>query len=68
MWKHFKHLHFKTFQLYHGGPIWCLFAFSTKAQNIWDFGMNVTPKVGVHMEVIGFNLLHSPSLVKVFHS
>jgi hypothetical protein len=33
--------------------------------NIWDSHTSATPKVGVQLEIIGFNLLHSPPLVEV---
>jgi hypothetical protein len=42
------------------GPIWCLFAFPTKALNIHNSSTNVTPKVGMHLGIIGFHPLHSP--------
>ncbi len=44
---------------------WCLFLFPTKVLNIHNFHMNVTPKMGVHLGVIGIHLLHSPLVVKV---
>ncbi len=52
------------FQWYPKGPIWCLFEFSTKVLNIWDSCTSATPKVGMHLGVIGFHLLHSPSFVR----
>jgi hypothetical protein len=58
----------KKFQWYLGGSIWCMFAFSTKALNIWDSHTSATPKVGVHLGIIGLRLLHSPSFMKVFHT
>jgi len=42
-----------------------LFSFSTKALNICNSCMSVTPKVGVHLGIIGLHLLHSPSFVRV---
>jgi hypothetical protein len=65
MWRHFKHLCFKTFLMVSWGPIWCLFAFPTKALNIRNFHTNATPKVGVHLGIIELHPLHSPSFVKV---
>jgi hypothetical protein len=47
------------------GPIWCLFAFPMKAMNIRNFSTNATPKVGVHLGVIGFHPLHSPPFLRV---
>ncbi len=64
MQRNFKHLRFKKW--YHGGPIWCLFTFSTKVRNICNFHMSATPKVGVHLGIIGFHPLHSPSIVRVY--
>ncbi len=55
----------RIFQWYLGGPIWCLFAFSTNVQNIWDSRTSATPKVGVHLGVIGLHILHSPPFVRV---
>jgi len=52
-------------QWYHGHPIWCLLAFSTKILNIQDSYTNATPKVKVHLGVIGLNLLHCPSLTRM---
>jgi hypothetical protein len=49
----------RNFQWYHEGPIWWLFIFSTKALNIWNFRMSATPKVEMHLGVIGLNFLHS---------
>jgi hypothetical protein len=46
----------RPFQWYLKGPILCFFAFSIKALNIWDSCMSATPKVGVHLKVIGFHL------------
>ncbi len=63
MWRHFKHLCFKTFLMVSWGPIWCLFAFPTKALNIHNPCMNVTPKVEMHLGVIGLHLLHYPPFV-----
>jgi hypothetical protein len=48
-----------------GGPIWCLFAFPTKVPNICNSRMNASPKMGVHLGVIGLHPLHSPPFVKV---
>jgi hypothetical protein len=47
----------RPFQWYFGGPIWCFFVFSTKALNIRDSCKSATPKMGVHLGIIGFNLL-----------
>jgi len=47
------------------GSNWCLFAFPTKALNIRNFSTNATPKVGMHLGVIGFHPLHSPPFLKV---
>jgi hypothetical protein len=55
----------KPFQWDLGGSIWCSFSFSTKALNIQDSRTNATPKVGMHLGIIGFHFLHSPSFVKV---
>ncbi len=41
------------------------FTFSTKVLNIQDFDTSVTPKVEVHLGIIGLSLLHSPPLVKM---
>jgi hypothetical protein len=48
-----------------GSSISCLFVFSTKVLNIWDFHTSATPKMGIHLEIVGLNLLHSPSLVRM---
>jgi hypothetical protein len=58
----------KHFQWYHGGLIGCVFTFSTRALNIQNSHTSAIPKVGVHLEVIKFNFLHSPPLMKVCHS
>jgi hypothetical protein len=55
----------RPFQWYPKGLIWCLFAFPTKALNIWDSRTNVIPKMRVHLGVIGFHPLHFPPFVKV---
>ncbi len=55
----------RPFQWDLGGSIWCSFSFSTKALNIQDSRINATPKVGMHLGIIGFHFLHSPSFVKV---
>ncbi len=55
----------RPFQWYPRGHIWCLFAFSTKVLNIQDSRMNATPKVGMHLKIVEFNLLHFPPLVRV---
>jgi len=47
------------------GPIWCLFAFPTKAPNIRNSHMNATLKVGVHFGVIGLHPLHFPPFVRM---
>ncbi len=57
----------RTFQWYLGGPIWCLFAFSTKALNIQNSCMGATPKMGVHLGSIGLHFLHYIPFVIVFH-
>jgi hypothetical protein len=57
----------RTFQWYLGGPIWCLFSFSTKALNIQNSCMSATPKMGVHLGGIGFHFLHYVPFVKMFH-
>ncbi len=61
----FKHLRFKKFLIVSWGPNWCLFVFSTKVLNICNFHMSVSPKVGVHLGIIGLHPLHSSSFVKV---
>ncbi len=48
-----------------GGPILCFFAFPTKVLNICNSRMNATPKMEVHLGVIGLHPLHSPPFVKV---
>jgi hypothetical protein len=53
------------FQWYHGGPIWCLFSFSTKALNIHNSHINVIPKMGMHLGVIALHPWHSPPFVRV---
>jgi hypothetical protein len=47
------------------GPIWCLFAFPTKALNIRNSSTNATLEVGVHLGVIGLHPLHFPPFLKV---
>jgi hypothetical protein len=54
----------RTFQWYPKVPIWCLFTFLTKAMNIHDSRTSATPKVGVHLGVIGFILCTLPHLWK----
>jgi hypothetical protein len=44
---------------------WCLFTFLTKAFKICNSHTNATPKVGVHLGVIGLHPLHFPLFVKV---
>ncbi len=41
------------------------FPFSTKALNIHNFHTNATPKVEVHLGIIGLHSLHFPSFVRV---
>jgi hypothetical protein len=53
----------RNFQWYHKDPIWCLFIFLTKILNIQDSRTNATPKVEVHLWVIGLHPLHSLSFV-----
>jgi hypothetical protein len=55
----------KPFQWYHGYLIGCLFTFSTMALNIQDSYRNAIPKMGVHLELIRPNFLHSTSVMKV---
>ncbi len=55
----------RPFEWHLGGAIWSFFAFSTKALNIRNSLMNATPKVGVHLGVIGLHPLHSPSFVRL---
>jgi hypothetical protein len=55
----------RPFSWYHGGSIWCLFAFSTKALNICNSCTSATLKVGVHLGVIGLHPLHYPPFVRV---
>ncbi len=38
----------KSFQRYFGGPNWCLFTFSIKVLNIWDYYTNEFPKMRMH--------------------
>jgi hypothetical protein len=51
---------FKKFQWYHGGPIWCLFDFSTKALNIRDSCTSVNALRNHWVE-----FLHSPPFVRM---
>jgi hypothetical protein len=53
----------KSFQWYPRGSIWCFLVFSTEALNIQNSHTSVTPKVGMHLGVIGFHFLHSPPFV-----
>jgi len=55
----------KPFLWCFGRPIWHLFAFSTKALNIHNSRTSATPKVEVHLGIIGLHPLHSPPFVKV---
>jgi hypothetical protein len=55
----------RPFQWYLKGPIWCFFSFSTKALKICVSCTNAIPKMGMHLGIIGFHLLHYPSFVKV---
>jgi hypothetical protein len=55
----------RPFQWCPRGPIWCFFAFPTKVPNIHNSCTNATPKVGVHLGVIGLHPLHSPAFVRV---
>ncbi len=64
-WGHFKHLHFKTFLSCPRGLSWCFSTFPTKALNICNCYTSATPKVGVHLAVIGFHPLHSPPFVRM---
>jgi hypothetical protein len=62
---HFRHFHFKIFLMVFWGPNLvhvCLFNQSFEIQNSCT---SATPKMGVHLEVIGLHLLHSPPFVKV---
>ncbi len=56
------------FQWYLGGPISCLFAFSTNVLNFWDFRMNVAPKVRVHLGSISCTLRHFWECVSFFNT
>ncbi len=62
---HFKHLRFKNFLIVSWGPNLVFFSFSTKALNICNSHTNVTPKVGMHLGIIGLHPLHSPSFVRM---
>jgi hypothetical protein len=42
-----------------------LFSFSTKVLNIRESHTNATPKVGVHLRIIGLHLLHFPPFVRM---
>jgi hypothetical protein len=55
----------RPFQWCSGGPIWCLFSFSTKVLNTWDSHTNATPKMRMHLRIVGFHLFHSPPFVRV---
>jgi hypothetical protein len=65
MWGHFRHLNFRTFPVVSWRPNLCLFAFSTKVLNIWNTQTSATPKVGVHLRVIGLHFVHSTPFVRV---
>ncbi len=52
----------KPFQWYPKSLIWYFFSFWTKALNIRNSHTYATPKVGVHLGIIGLHLLHSPHL------
>jgi hypothetical protein len=58
------HLCFKTFLIVYWGPNLIFFAFPTKVLNIKDSCTRVTPKVGVHLGIIGLHPMHSPPFVK----
>ncbi len=59
----------KPFQWCLGGPNWCLCALWTKGLNIWDSRTNATPKVKVHLGIIGVHsLAPSPTCESLFHS
>jgi hypothetical protein len=55
----------RPFQWCPRGPIWCLFAFSTKVLNIRNSCISATSKMGVDLQVIGLYPLHSPPFLKV---
>jgi hypothetical protein len=52
----------RPFQWYYKGLIWCFFSFLNKALNIQDSHTSTTPKMGMHLRVIGLHPLHSPHL------
>jgi hypothetical protein len=62
---HFKHLRFKTFLMVSWGPNLMFFPFPTKALNICNSHTSATPKMRVHLGVIGVHPLHSPPFVRV---
>jgi hypothetical protein len=62
---YFKNLRFQIFYWYPGSPIWCLFTFPTNVMNIHNSHTNVTPKVRLHLRIIGLHPLHSPPFVIV---
>jgi hypothetical protein len=69
MWGDFKHLIFKNFLMVPLKPNLVFFSLPTKALNIHNSYMSATPKVGVHLGVIGLHPLHSPPICEsVFHT
>jgi hypothetical protein len=55
----------KPFQWCPRGLIWCLFTFPTKVLNICNSCTNATPRVRVHLGVIGLYPLHFPPFVRM---
>jgi hypothetical protein len=59
----------KPFQWCLGGPNLCSFALLIKRLNIWDSCTSATPKVRVHLGIIGVHsLAPSPTCESLFHS
>ncbi len=66
MRRHFKHLRFKTFLMVSWGPNVVLIFLSNQGFKHSQLHTSVTPKMGMHLEVIELHPLHFSPFVRVF--
>jgi hypothetical protein len=62
---HFKHIRFKNFLMVSWEPNLVVVYLSNQGSEHSQLCTSVTLKVGMHLGIIGFHLLHSPSFMKV---
>jgi len=48
----------KPYQWYIMGPIWTSFTICTFVANIWNYDITTIPKMGNHLEMLGFTFSH----------